>query len=397
MSAIPCLVPSVLDFGLVRPGEKPGGMAGVCNWPTAQLVTASITNDNSGGLFTGFALGVYNVQIDDTGDGPGPRKTHLVRWILVEMATGDGSPPGLLVSPGQTVAVTLFFSAPGQATGTPFTADIRIKSGGSVVATIPVMASVEAPDVSVYWTLANPFGIQLRSLSGVDPLIGYWHAGHVNDVLVLGGNAGGAVLVGTENAGVWIVPQPGANVPLAAGPLTDKWQDNSISCLCQGAYGPENIWVGTSGAIIENEDLFVSWSDISPVGIGTVYRIVITTANPRRIVMATDAGVFWSPLPAAGSSSHSWQKLSLPGGTYAGLALGRGDRISGGLGMRERSRGGKWPFWNLLRRWRLVSDNQSFRPQPAFGTVTEFRYIRRRNGPYVRGVMLPAPKDNVRH
>lgn len=85
--------------------------------------------------------------------------------------------------------------------------------------------------------------------------------------------------------------------------------------------------MGTYGAIIETEDLFVSWSDISPVGIGTVYRIVITTANPRRIVMATDAGVFWSPLPAAGSSSHSWQKLSLPGGTYAGLALGRGDRI----------------------------------------------------------------------
>ncbi len=35
---VPCLVPSTLDFGAVRPDNKVGGMAGVCNWPRAGQV-----------------------------------------------------------------------------------------------------------------------------------------------------------------------------------------------------------------------------------------------------------------------------------------------------------------------------------------------------------------------
>jgi hypothetical protein len=157
-----------------------------------------VLDPSSGGLFTGFQLSVYDVEPSDPGGG-GPRPTipRPRQWQLVEVATGDGSQP-LPVAPGQTVGVGLFFNAPAQVTGKVFTATVQIFSGGAVAATIPVTAVVEAPDVSDEWTLANPFGIEERSLSTSDPLDGIFHAGHVNDVLA---SAEGALLVGTDAAG----------------------------------------------------------------------------------------------------------------------------------------------------------------------------------------------------
>lgn len=159
----PCLLPSVLDFGAVQPGNKAGGAAGICNWPRADQVTATIVNDNSGGLFTGFELGVYDVELVP-GGGTGPLMLPRPHWELVQVASGDGSIP-LPVAAGQTIGVGLFFDAPGQSSGRPYTAEILILSAGAVAATIPVSGIVEAPDFTGEWTLANPFGIEIQSLA----------------------------------------------------------------------------------------------------------------------------------------------------------------------------------------------------------------------------------------
>jgi hypothetical protein len=333
---IPCLLPSVLDFGLVAPGENPGGMAGVCNWKTAGHVTARF-NDHSGGLFTGFVLGVYDVQVDDTSDvPPRPGKIRPVRWILVEMASGDGSTP-LPVSPGQTVGVGVFFNAPGQATGVPFTADIEIMSSGSAVAaTIPVTATVEALDVTAAWVLANPFGIHGQPLAGADPMGGAWYAGHVNDVLVLGGQNEGALLIGTDTGGVWRAERLGSvhASPVAAEPLTDDWDSNTVTCLCQGPHSPNHVYVGTSpGVLYETEDL-VGWRDTLLPGAGNIYKIAVTSGSPRRVIVASDGGIFWSKIPQPGGP-YQWHRVNKQanghdfpaGGSYSGLALGPNDRI----------------------------------------------------------------------
>ncbi len=155
-----------------------------------------------------------------------------------------------------------------------------------------------APDVSVYWTLLNPYGIVMKSLSATDPLSAVWNAGHVNDALVVQGL--GALLVATDAAGIWMVEQPGSSRSPAARPLTDNWDNNLTTCLAQGPHGQDHFYVGTQGTLFESEDLFGTSRDISPPGVGTVYKIVVTNVNPRRIVIASDGGVFWSNIPLPG-------------------------------------------------------------------------------------------------
>src|SRR5262252_6118501 len=114
------LLPNTLDFGTVRPGNTVGDMAGL-PWGTGQ-VTAAIVNDNSGGLFTGLTLGVYDVDCSPPGGGGGPLFIpRPPQCQLIQVAIGDGTQP-LPVATGQIVAVGLFFNAPAQVTGKLFTA-----------------------------------------------------------------------------------------------------------------------------------------------------------------------------------------------------------------------------------------------------------------------------------
>jgi hypothetical protein len=330
----PCLVPSSLNFGDVQTGEKVGGLAGVCNWNGSSHVTAAVENDNSGGRFSGFSLTIYDVEwgYPDPGDGNGGLRHPRPRWQLVEVATGDGSQP-LTVEPGQTVGVSLFFTAPDWPTGKPFTADIRILSDGAVAATIPVAATVQAaPDVWPSWGLATPLGIEMRSFSSTDPLNGVFRAGHVNDVLVH--KVSGALLAGTDAAGLWLLIPPGSSVGIsgfgiggsAAGPLTLSWDSNIVRCLCQGPDSPDHVYVGTDGVLFEIP--YGNWRDISPSGVGNIFRIVVSVGSPRHVVVASSGGVFWSNVPQPGSA-YQWNQVSrqtngqpFPAGVYSGLATG---------------------------------------------------------------------------
>jgi hypothetical protein len=335
ISTHPCPVASTLDFGTVQPGETVGDIAGVCNWGASQ-VTAALTHDNSGGLFTGFTLGVYDVDCSPGGGTGPPLIPRPPQCSLVQVAIGDGTQP-LPVALGQAVAVSLFFNAPSQVTGKVFTATVEIFSGSAVAATIPVTALVEAPVVSVNWTLANPFGIEIRSLSTTDPLAGIFHTGHVNDVLALRGLLQGALLAGTDAGGVWFLQQPGSSISPTASPLTSDWVNNTVTSLCQGPHSTDHVYVGTGhiwppyspGALYETENFFGTSRDISPPGAGNINKILVTHGNPQRLVVAAAGGVFWANIPQPGGSYQGlWNQVqSLPQGSYSGLALGPNDRI----------------------------------------------------------------------
>ena len=272
------------------------------------------------------------------GGGPPPFIPRPPQCQLVQVAIGDGTQP-LPVARGQTVAVGLFFNAPAQSTGKVLTATVQIFSSGAVAATIPVTAVVEAPDVSEDWSLANPFGIEIKSLSTTDPLNGVFHAGHVNDVLILPQLP--ALLVGTDAGGVWLVQLPGSTVSPEALPLTEDWDSNVPTCLCQGPHSADHVYVGTGhnwspytpGGLFETENLFGTWRDISPPGAGNINKILVTRGKPQRLAVAADGGVFWANIPQPGGS-YTWNQVTrqangqpFPQGSYSGLALGPNDRI----------------------------------------------------------------------
>ena len=333
---IPCLVPDTIDFGAVAPSQKIGGIGGVCNWARSGQVKAQLMNDTSGGLFTDFMLGVYDVE---SVAGNQAQTRIPVQWQLVEVASGDGS-QDLPVAQGQTVAVSLFFSAARQATGKTYTATIQILAGGATIASIPVSAVVGAPDVVEHWEVANPFGIAMKSLSATDPLDNLWHAGHVNDVLVLTDQlhkGSGALFVANDAGGISLVKPTGGSGSPGEQYRVGDWKTPGATCLCQGPDGPGHVYAAgfdkTAGGILfETADLS-TWRDISsPLSIGYVYKIVITASSPRRIVIACDSGVFWALIPQSGSQ-YVWVSATMqrdartPTGRVSGLALGPRDRV----------------------------------------------------------------------
>src|SRR5690348_11522676 len=120
----------------------------------------------------------------------------------------------------------------------------------------------------ITWFPANGWGIQMQ--------LNVWHAGRVNDVLVLqtGAEHAGGVLVGADGGGVWLTNVPGAG----ASPLSDDWDNPDIMCLAQGPNSPSHIYAGCgnvsggTGALYETAyeaDITVAlaletWHDISP-------------------------------------------------------------------------------------------------------------------------------------
>lgn len=201
-----------------------------------------------------------------------------------------------------------------------------------------------APLFAGTWSLANLYGIGGVD-SGSDHLAGPWIAGHVNDAIGVRGQGPDALLVATDCAGVWLVQQPGSGIVPDATPLADAWDNIFAMCLAQGPHGGTHFYIGnqgprsytgTEGTLRETEDTFQTSRDISPPGAGTIYKIVVTSADPRRVVVASSGGVYWSIIPGAGGP-YNWIKVTkqsvqsvandFPVGTYSGLALASNDTI----------------------------------------------------------------------
>jgi hypothetical protein len=201
-----------------------------------------------------------------------------------------------------------------------------------------------APPFGGTWSLANIYGIGGTD-TGSDHLVGPWIAGHVNDAIVVRGQGADALLVATDRAGVWWVQQPGSGGVPGATPMSNAWDNTLAMCLAQGPHGGTHFYAGNQGppdytgiegTLRETEDDFQTSRDISPPGAGTIYKSVVTSADPRRVVVASSGGVYWSIIPSAGGS-YNWIKVTqqsvgsvtndFPVGAYSGLALASNDTV----------------------------------------------------------------------
>lgn len=204
------------------------------------------------------------------------------------------------------------------------------------------------PPASLRWEPVSSFAIQRGPAPASDPLVGPYHAGHVNDILVLPATStrpGSPVpiLIGTDSGGVWLhVPgnslEDGDFVP-GTSPLSDHWNNPDVLCLAQGIDADQQVYAGCSKTLYESADSggtasLSSWRDLDP-GVGTIYRIGVLK-DARRIVLATSTGIFWSPIPALGGA-YSWKSAQWPNldplfasRAYSGLALGPAGSIAVG-------------------------------------------------------------------
>src|SRR5438128_1209063 len=144
------------------------------------------------------------------------------------------------------------------------------------------------------WLLANPLAIEIDDEGTV------WHAGRCVDMLALGQ---GKIVVATDTGGVWSID--GA---YNAAPVTDGFPQVDMECLAFGPL-PNHILAGVRGGLLETDPSQTNlrlaspvfrWRAVNiPAASTTVHRITVTQslgrAQGRRIVIATDAGVWWAP------------------------------------------------------------------------------------------------------
>jgi len=178
--------------------------------------------------------------------------------------------------------------------------------------------------VSAPWMPATSFALRK------DP--NTWHAGHVNDVLALPGTP--LVLLASDTGGVWLAtPTLGIATPPPV-PLSDSWTSPApnMRSLALGPEGVPHVYAaGSAGALyetrMESSDPLFNWTPIGqPLNTGDIHRVVVV-ASLRKLVLASDNGVFWSDIPLSGHSYAFQLATGIPPGACLGLALGPNDTI----------------------------------------------------------------------
>ena len=166
-----------------------------------------------------------------------------------------------------------------------------------------------------------------------------WQTGNVQAVLC----DGQAVIAGAQSGGAWLInpiPSPSFRDGYRAIPLSDRWDTTNVQCL---AYGPDDrthVFVGCRVAdclfVIELEAvpgaLVVKQSDLMiALPFRTSVWAMVVIDNPRRIVLGTDAGVFWSEIPPSvlDVAGYAWTSASgLPLGQCGSIARGPGTTLA---------------------------------------------------------------------
>jgi hypothetical protein len=192
--------------------------------------------------------------------------------------------------------------------------------------------SILPHDSSVRWQQADLLAIQTNAEADA------WNAGHVNDILKLDG--AGGLAVATETGGVWAITS-GAQ----ALPLSDTWNSVHMTSLAFGPDGSRHLYAGTEdatlspgGVLFETDTstffpLF-NWLQVNPKPpCGSINRILSINVV-RRILLACNNGVWWSPIPPAPSAQGTYRwKQAIPGPgqplnglqrTFSGLVKGPG-------------------------------------------------------------------------
>lgn len=216
-------------------------------------------------------------------------------------------------------------------------------SGSNDALGSPATARVDAPllvtDPSILWHPVSADSILY------DDTLRIWNSGHVNAILKLSADR---ALVGTDTGGVWSLAW--SSTSAAAVPLSERWNSVNISSLAPGPDAGAHVYAGTvdkgdgnPGAILWESDT----SAVDPLGswvphdlrayCGSINHILVINEF-RRIVVACDTGVWWSPIPSppAAEGAYSW----LP--AVPGTGVSSAD-IHSGAAPRQGTRLDNWP------------------------------------------------------
>lgn len=169
------------------------------------------------------------------------------------------------------------------------------------------VAAAPAPDPSladsgIKWQIATDNAILVDDANNV------WHSGHINDILKRGLNG---ALVASDTSGVWSVTwssTTGFAIPLSTG-----WNPAVMTSLAQGPDGTDHVYAGTIGGVLWESDTSAAFPLLRwlphATGCGNINHILVINEF-RRIVLACDNGLFWSPIPAAPAAHGAYQWLS---------------------------------------------------------------------------------------
>ena len=217
-------------------------------------------------------------------------------------------------------------------------------------ATAPDATAVDSPavplalaDSGITWQAATANSIL------VNEPVNSWNAGHINDILKIGPSQ---ALIASDTGGVWSLAWSSSSA--AALPLSTKWGSVAMSSLAQGPDGVNHVYAGTvtndrspgsaGGVLWETNTAALSplqnWKPHNVVGTCAQINHILVIAEFRRVVVACDSGVWWSPIPAAPAALGKYHWLrALPGsgvnpaplqGGFARLVKGPGWQVTGG-------------------------------------------------------------------
>ena len=166
-----------------------------------------------------------------------------------------------------------------------------------------------------------------------------WHSGRVQALL----SDGNAVIAGAQTGGVWLInpiPSPSYRDGYRALALSDRWETPNVRSL---AYGPDTtlyVFAGcgesdslflielaavTGALVVKRSDLMIALPYRTSVG------AIAVLEHPRRIVIGTSAGAFWSDIPPAidDVAAYAWHAAEgLPGGPCGAIARGPGTSLA---------------------------------------------------------------------
>lgn len=182
------------------------------------------------------------------------------------------------------------------------------------------------------WTLLTPDAIT-KSGSGT-------FSGRVTDIRT----SGSVVVVATEDGGVWTIQKkaPVGSSGFQTRALSDEWDDPDVSCLANGPDGHNQVYAGCSRTLayfeLADDGSITTQTNLelpAPFAGVTINRVVVD-ADPsrRRIVLATDAGVCWSAIPAnpASAAGYSWSAATgLTGSRVGGLCAAKDGAVHAAL------------------------------------------------------------------
>ena len=172
--------------------------------------------------------------------------------------------------------------------------------------------------MALEWSAVVPSGIQR------DDAATLWHAGRVTAVLPL---PDGGVLAGTPG-GLWNIRTTGEATRVNLDAWSGGSSDEDRTLLAMGPDGPAQIFLSTP-LTVGKPQLWVTnvsskhplddaWIPIDvPNGWGIVDSMLVLPGS-RRIVITSNTGLWWAPIPARGMGKFTWTQADST--ACAGLA-----------------------------------------------------------------------------